>query len=73
MGSGSYLQVYVGCPFYRKDDGAHRITCEGIVDQSSLILRFQEAKDFKFHAREYCCSRYICCEVYRMLMDKYEE
>lgn len=72
MSSGSWHQVDVGCPFYRHDDGKHRITCEGILDDSSICMNFRR-KDFEMYIREYCSKRYICCEIYRMLMDKYQE
>ncbi len=71
MASGSYLQVEVGCPFYLSDDGKRRVICEGPVDKSSLTLRFRRREDFQLHTREFCCKRYICCELYRMLMEKY--
>ena len=33
-----------------------------------------DGRDYKIQLREYCCKRYICCEIYRMLMDaKYQE
>ena len=38
MSSGSYNQVRVECPFYCGDDGRQRITCEGILEGSSLTL-----------------------------------
>lgn len=72
MSSGSWHQVDVQCPFYRSDDGKHRITCEGIMDGSTLTSKMCR-NDFDKHIREYCCKRYICCEIYRMLMDKYQE
>lgn len=73
MSSGSYNQVRVECPFYCGDDGRQRITCEGILEGSSLTLNLK-TQDYKIQLREYCCKRYICCEIYRMLMDaKYQE
>lgn len=72
MASGSYHQVNVECPFYQRDDGEHRITCEGVLDNSTLTMGLKR-RDFDMYIREYCSKRYICCEVYRMLMDKYEE
>lgn len=72
MASGSYHQVDVGCPFYRRDDGRNRITCEGILEDSTLTMCMKR-QDFDMYIRDYCSKRYICCEVYRMLMDKYQE
>lgn len=72
MSSGSWKQTDVGCPFYRNDDGKHRITCEGILENSTISQNMSR-EDYKMYIREYCSKRYICCEIYRMLMDKYEE
>lgn len=74
MPSGSYLQVFVLCPFYASDDGAHRIVCEGIVDESSLALWFSRRADYETQMSVFCCQHYEKCEIYRMLMEsKYEE
>lgn len=73
MSSGSYKQVDVGCPFYKSDDGKTRITCEGIVDNSSLALIYRAKKDFETQMRVFCCDHYRKCEVHRLLMEKYEE
>lgn len=71
--SGSYLQQEVLCPFYKKDDGKRRITCEGIVENSSVILTFRYDKLFKQQMKVFCCKHYDRCEVYRMLIQKYED
>ena len=73
MSSGSYWQVDVQCPFYRSDDGKNRIVCEGIGNSSNLSLYFQKKCDFEIQMRVFCCQHYTKCEVYRMLMEKYEE
>ena len=73
MPSGSYLQAYVQCPFYKYDDGKHRITCEGIVDNSTLSLNYNHKKDYKTQITVFCCEHYKNCEVYRLLMEKYQE
>ncbi len=50
MPSGSFRQVEVMCPFYKYDDGMRRITCEGIIDNSSLVLIFHNKKaDYYTH------------------------
>ncbi len=74
MPSGSYKQVDVGCPFYKHDDGHRRITCEGITDDSNISQRFFRQQSYEQHMNIFCCDRYICCEIYRMLMDaKYDD
>ena len=73
MGGGSFLQVYVRCPFYRFDDGKGKITCEGILDGSNLALIYHSRRDFRIQMSVFCCQHYKKCEVYRMLMEKYVE
>ena len=73
MASGSFKQTEVECPFYRFDDGRRRITCEGIMDGSSVALLFRERSDFDKQLEVFCCEHYKKCEIYRMLMEKYEE
>ena len=73
MPSGSYKQIEVKCPFYKYDDGKRRITCEGIIDDSSLALIYHNKQDYEMQIDTYCCEHYTKCEVYRMLMDKYDE
>ena len=73
MPSGSYLQIDVRCPFYKYDDGVKRITCEGIVEDSSLALIYRKKRDFETQIRVFCCEHYEKCEIYRILMEKYEE
>ena len=73
MPSGSFKQVEVQCPFYKFDDGKRRITCEGITDDSSLALIYHNKKDYETQINAFCCQRYICCEIYRLLMDKYPD
>jgi hypothetical protein len=74
MPSGSYKQIEVQCPFYKYDDGKQRITCEGLVDNSSLALIYQKKGDYEAQINVFCCEHYKKCEVYRMLMEsKYDE
>lgn len=47
MPSGSYKQADVRCPFYKFDDGKHRITCEGLIDDSSLALIYHKKMDYE--------------------------
>lgn len=73
MPSGSYKQVLIGCPYYRYDDGKQRITCFGIMDDSSLALIFRNKADYETQINVFCCQHYKKCEVYRMLNEIYEE
>ncbi|MGN1016677.1 MAG: hypothetical protein ACI4PL_06745 [Faecousia sp.] len=73
MATGSYLQVFVQCPFYKKDNGKNTISCEGIVDYSTCTLTFQNRNDFKIQMETFCFEHYKKCELYRMLIDKYKD
>lgn len=73
MPSGSYKQIKVKCPFYKYDDGKQRIICEGIVEDSSLALIYHRKDDYAMQIDTFCCEHYTKCEVYRMLIDKYDE
>ena len=73
MPSGSFMQAYVLCPFYKYDDGKRRITCEGIVEDSSLAITFRDKADFNTQVAIFCCKNYKNCEVFRMLEEKYKE
>lgn len=73
MPSGSFKQVDVQCPFYKYDDGRRRITCEGLIDKSSIALIYLTRGDYDIQLTAFCCEHYTKCEVYRMLMEKYNE
>lgn len=73
--NGSFKgKVDAQCPFYKFDDfNKRRISCEGIVDNSTLALYFQRKRDYDTQLNVFCCEHYKKCEVYKMLMEKYEE
>lgn len=71
--SGSFKQVYVQCPFYKYDDGRRHITCEGLIDKSSITLNYLIRRDFNKQLEVFCCEHYKKCEIYRTLMEKYDE
>ena len=73
MPSGSYKQVYVQCPFYKEDDGKFSIICEGVGDARFLKQRYRNKADYEKQMSVFCCENYQKCEVYRLLMEKYEE
>ena len=73
MPSGSYRQADVRCPFYKYDDGKRRITCEGIIEDSSLALIYHNKHDYETQINVFCCQHYTNCEVYRLLMGKYPD
>ena len=46
---------------------------KGLIEDSCLALVFQRRKDYQIYITTFCCQHYQKCEVYRMLMQKYEE
>ena len=72
-GSGSYIQIFVLCPFYKRDDGKRRIVCEGFVENGNIELAYRLESLFRKQMEIFCCKHYQKCEVYRMLMEKYKE
>ena len=74
MPSGSYAAASVRCPFFKGDNGQQRITCEGLVDDSSIALIYRRKADYEVQMHTFCQNKYKNCEIYRMLMEmKYEE
>ena len=43
------------------------VTCEGLVDQSTIQLRFGLGQDCLLHMRAFCCRRYQNCEIYQAI------
>ena len=66
----SYIDVKVQCPFYNYSERQRRkINCEGITDNSSISLFFQNGEGFQNQMEVFCCKHYTKCEVYNMLMN----
>ncbi len=62
-----------GCPFYLSED-PHRISCEGVDDNSTLILSYPRNAAGKWRRlKRYCEGDWKACPVYRMLLKKYEK
>ena len=74
MPSGSFKQADVLCPFYKFDDGKKRsITCEGLIEDSSIVLTYHKKRDYDRQMAVFCCEHYKKCEIHRMLMEsKYD-
>lgn len=67
-----YQDVNAICPFFLSGD-KQRITCEGLIDRSRCINRFDYGKDREQYRSKYCDKRYEQCRIYRALNQKYEE
>ena len=76
--SQPFISGRVRCPFWlnsvpAKGCGGY-IACEGPIANTQLRLCYESKKDRKQQEELYCIKNYICCEIYRMLMDsKYQE
>lgn len=66
-------QTNVGCPFYSSDDGQQRITCCGLVPDSTIALWYRKREDFEIQLKTFCCEHYKKCEIYRMLMEMWDD
>lgn len=73
MSSGSYKQVDVVCPYYVRDDGKRRITCEGLVESGHISLFYTHKDDYHRQMRTFCCKYYQRCEIYQALRSIYDE
>jgi hypothetical protein len=60
------------CPYYRKMS-VYTITCDGLVEDSEIILSFRNRKDRALQSEVFCCKYVERCEIYRMLRDMEEE
>lgn len=70
----SFLDVDVKCPFFRyAEDKIRRITCEGITDASTLAQTFVSREDYLREIEIHCAGKYRYCEIYTMLMEKYDD
>lgn len=69
--TGSYISPYVKCPFYKRDIPGRSITCEGIIDESSVSLSFGIKSDWREYVQNLCCESFEQCWVYKMIYQKY--
>ncbi len=67
-----YEDVDAKCPFYKRSN-KNSISCEGIVSNSSLTIGYVSPKEKATQKRVFCNDRYQNCEIYQMLMQKYEQ
>jgi hypothetical protein len=59
------------CPFFRSC-GKRKVSCEGVTDDCITCLIFISEQKRNLHREIFCNARYQNCEIYRMLMEKYE-
>lgn len=70
--STSFDSVNVRCPYYQSND-EFRITCEGLTEDSSIVLRFIRKDDMAFQLDNYCSRGFQFCEIAQVLQMKYTD
>lgn len=76
MGKQACKDVEVQCPFYLGQEdkfAGKKLFCESPVPESSMTLYFRRREDYQKQLRIFCCDHYKNCEVYRMVMQNYED
>jgi hypothetical protein len=68
----TYNESNAQCPFFLSC-GKVSISCEGITDDCKLKLLFNKEEDRELHREIFCDRTYKNCEIYSMLVKKYEE
>lgn len=66
-----YDDVNAQCPFYLRSS-KHSITCNGISEQSELIVACQNQAERSRLKELYCDKYYKVCPIYMMLVREYE-
>lgn len=65
-----YLCSEMRCPFYRDmDRKGKKILCEGLEDQSNIILAYRKKQMWQRQVNTFCAGRYQACEIYRAITE----
>lgn len=72
MALSSLWESQIGCPFYRNDE-KRKIVCEGVGEAEAIVLRFRYTQERNQQIRIFCAGDYAKCEVFRMVLEKYED
>lgn len=67
-----HQSALVNCPFFRGHTTTD-IGCEGLSDETSIRLIFPSKSARDRHEEIFCIKHYKNCELYRAIMEKYEE
>lgn len=68
----NYDDVNAKCPYFVGSKKTN-ITCEGLTEDSVVILHFNTNEKKQQHRNIFCDNKYHNCEVCRMLDEKNEE
>ena len=64
--------VDVKCPFFKGSDDK-RISCEGVVNGSIIIVAFSSKNKRNIQKNTFCDHKYENCELYCAIKEKYDE
>lgn len=67
----SDVNIYVKCPYYRKDD-RQRIVCEGLGAGNSIQMVFDNQSYMKSYEKAYCKRCWKDCCIAQMLNKKWD-
>ena len=68
-----YYYSDIFCPFFERFKKVNIIQCEGIADNSSMLLLFESQRDYERYIGDFCCDKYKNCLLAKILYGKYEE
>lgn len=66
----------VQCPFFMGTEdvfSGKKLFCESPVPESNLTLYFRKKQEYQKQLQIFCCEHYKKCEIYRMVMTRYED
>ena len=67
----NYESANVKCPFYKRND-TKKVCCEGLEEGSQIVVEYDSKNKFKEKIRKNCAENYKECEVYQMILQKYD-
>ena len=67
-----YDDVDAKCPFFKGSDDK-RISCEGVVCGSIIIVAFSSRNKRNIQKKTFCDHKYENCELYNAIKEKYDE
>lgn len=67
-----HRSALVNCPFFRGHTPTE-IGCEGISNETSIRLIFPSKSARDRHEEIFCIEHFKNCELYRAIMEQYEE
>ena len=63
---------YAQCPFFQSSNKV-TVQCEGITNDSIVLIRFLSPDKRTEFRKRYCNSRYFECPMYKLVEKKYDD